>query len=291
MAGLKDIRNRIASVRSTRQITSAMKMVAAAKLKRAQNMVTQIRPYSEKLTEVLQEVSSGLDKNHKNIFINDNESKTVLIVLMASNRGLCGAFNTNICKKAISHVEENYAEQAKEGKVKFYCIGKKAIDYIRKSNYEIYKTEIGIYDDLTYSNANKISESLMEIFANEEFERIDLVYNSFKNAAVHEQIVERFLPMTLEVEEKTNPSEYIFEPEINKILDEMLPKALKIQFFKTILETNAAEQGARMTAMHQATDNATEMIKELTLMYNKARQAAITNELIEITSGAEALKG
>ncbi|MCK9256174.1 MAG: ATP synthase F1 subunit gamma [Bacteroidales bacterium] len=291
MSGLKDIRNRIASVKSTRQITSAMKMVSAAKLKKAQNMLVQIRPYSDKLKEVLQEVSSGLDKNHNNIFINETESKSVLIVLMASNRGLCGAFNTNICKKAISYVNENYSEQAEQGNVKFYCIGKKAVDYIKKTKFEIYKSEIEIFDNLTYSNTNNISESLMEIFANEEFDRIDLVYNNFQNAAVHKQIVEQYLPMTIEVEERLFPSDYIFEPGINDILDEMIPKFLKTQFYKTILDTNAAEHGARMTAMHQATDNATEMIKDLTLMYNKARQASITNEILEITSGAEALKG
>lgn len=291
MAGLKDIRNRIASVKSTRQITSAMKMVSAAKLKKAQDKVLQIRPYSQKLQEVLLELSSNLDKTHKNIFINQTEAKSILIVLMASNRGLCGAFNANICKKAVQYVHENYDEQARQNKVKFLCIGKKATDFIKKSNFEIYKSEFEIFDNLNYDSTNIISEELMKIFANGEFDKIDLVYNSFKNAAVHEQTIETFLPMAIEVQERIHPSDYIFEPSIAKILDEMLPKSLKIQLFKTILDSNAAEHGARMTAMHQATDNASEMIKDLTLMYNKARQASITNEILEITSGAEALKG
>ncbi len=291
MAGLKDIRNRIASVKSTRQITSAMKMVSAAKLKKAQDKVLQIRPYSQKLQEVLLELSSNLDKTHKNIFINQTEAKSILIVLMSSNRGLCGAFNANICKKAVQYVHENYDEQARQNKVKFLCIGKKATDFIKKSNFEIYKSEFEIFDNLNYDSTNIISEELMKIFANGEFDKIDLVYNSFKNAAVHEQTIETFLPMAIEVQERIHPSDYIFEPSIAKILDEMLPKSLKIQLFKTILDSNAAEHGARMTAMHQATDNASEMIKDLTLMYNKARQASITNEILEITSGAEALKG
>lgn len=291
MAGLKDIRNRITSVKSTRQITSAMKMVSAAKLKKAQDRVVQIRPYALKLREVLMEVSSGLDKGHKGVYIENRKPENVLVVLMASNRGLCGAFNANICKKAVSHVRENYSIQAEQGKLKFLCIGKKAADFIRKSEFELYDSEFAIFDNLTFANTTVIAQKLMKLFADGKFDRIDLVYNSFKNAAVHEQKVEQFLPMSLEIKERNNPSEYIFEPGVEQIVDEMVPKSLKTQLFRTILDSNAAEHGARMTAMHQATDNATELIKDLTLMYNKARQAAITSEILEITSGAEALKG
>jgi F-type H+-transporting ATPase subunit gamma len=291
MAGLKDIRNRITSVKSTRQITSAMKMVSAAKLKKAQDRVIQIRPYAMKLREVLMEVSSGLDKGHKGVYIENRKPENVLVVLMASNRGLCGAFNANICKKAVSHVRENYSVQAEQGKLKFFCIGKKAADFIKKSEFELYDSEFAIFDNISFANTTTIAEKLMKLFADGKFDRIDLVYNSFKNAAVHEQKVEQFLPMSLEIKERNNPSEYIFEPGVEQIVDEMVPKSLKTQLFRTILDSNAAEHGARMTAMHQATDNATELIKDLTLMYNKARQAAITSEILEITSGAEALKG
>ncbi|HOK37139.1 MAG: ATP synthase F1 subunit gamma [Bacteroidales bacterium] len=290
MAGLKEIRNRIASVKSTRQITSAMKMVSAAKLKKSQDRITQIKPYAAKLVDVLIEVSSSLDKEHKGIFNEERNQENVLIVLMASNRGLCGAFNSNICKAAISHVQNNYPEQAKSNKVKFLTIGKKAGEFIRKQNFEIIKSADYIYDNSNFESVAKISEYLMQLFADKVFDRIDLVYNSFKNAALQIQTIEQFLPMTVNRNERTNPSEYIFEPNLNEILEEVIPKALKIQFFKAILDTSAAEHGARMTAMHQATDNATNMIHELTLEYNKARQAAITKEILEIVSGAEALK-
>lgn len=291
MAGLKDIRNRITSVKSTRQITAAMKMVSAAKLKKAQDRVVQIRPYAHKLREVLMEVSSGLGKTHKDIYIENRTPEKVLIVLMASNRGLCGAFNANVCKMGVHHARENYASQKALGNVKFLCIGKKATDFIKKSEFSIYGSEFAIFDELTFANTTVIAENLMKLFADGTFDRIDLVYNSFKNAAVHELTVEQFLPMSLEIVERNNPSEYIFEPGIEEIVSEMVPKSLKTQLFRTILDSNAAEHGARMTAMHQATDNATELIKDLTLVYNKARQAAITSEILEITSGAEALKG
>jgi F-type H+-transporting ATPase subunit gamma len=290
MAGLKDIRNRIVSVKSTRQITSAMKMVSAAKLKKAQDRVVQIRPYANKLKDVLAEVSSGLDKNHKGIYNTQRKVEKVLIVLIASNRGLCGAFNANICKKAYSVINEKYSDLSVE-QIKFVCIGKKANDYVKKLGYEIVLSGNELFDNLSFESSVYYSTYLMEEFKKENFDKIELVYNSFKNAAVHQQIAEPFLPMQIEAEERDNPSEYIFEPDMEKIMEEMIPKALRIQFFKAVIDSNAAEHGARMTAMHQATDNATELIKELTLIYNKARQAAITNEILEITSGAEALNG
>jgi F-type H+-transporting ATPase subunit gamma len=290
MAGLKDIRNRIVSVKSTRQITSAMKMVSAAKLKKAQDRVVQIRPYANKLKDVLAEVSSGLDKNHKGIYNTQRKVEKVLIVLIASNRGLCGAFNANICKKAFSVINEKYSDLSAE-QIKFVCIGKKANDYVKKLGYEIVLTGNELFDNLSFESSVEYSTYLMEEFKNGNFDKIELVYNSFKNAAVHQQTAETFLPMQIEADERDNPSDYIFEPDMEKIMEEMIPKALRIQFFKAVIDSNAAEHGARMTAMHQATDNASELIKELTLIYNKARQAAITNEILEITSGAEALNG
>ncbi len=290
MAGLKDIRNRIASVKSTRQITSAMKMVSAAKLKRAQDRVVQIRPYANKLKDVLTEVSSGLDKNHKGVYTVQRPVENVLIVLVASNRGLCGAFNANACKMAITHVDEHYSYLPKE-KIKFFCIGKKANEFISGQGYTIVKEANAIFDDLTFENTVELSKYLMSGFVAGDFDKIDLIYNSFKNAAVQYQVVETFLPMEIKSEERSLPSEYIFEPDMHTIVDEMIPKSLRVQLFKIIIDSNAAEHGARMTAMHQATDNASELIKDLTLMYNKARQTSITNEILEITSGANALKG
>ncbi len=291
MAGLKDIRNRISSVKSTKQITSAMKMVAAAKLKKAQDRVLQIRPYADKMRDVLAEVSSSLDKNHASKYGEVRKIENVLIVLMASNRGLCGGFNSNICKKAMAHVKETYPQQLAKGNVKFVCLGKKSIDFIAKQQYEIVASSEEIFDKLNFASSAEISEQIMTDFVAGKYDKVELVYNSFKNAASQEQKVEAFLPFTIEAGENTKPSDYIFEPSVDSIVEDMIPKSMKTQFFKAVLDSFAAEQGARMTAMHQATDNATELIKSLTLMYNKARQAAITNELSEITSGAEALKG
>ncbi len=291
MAGLKDIRNRIASVKSTKQITSAMKMVAAAKLKKAQDRVLQIRPYADKMRDVLAEVSASLDKNHASKYGEVRKVENVLVVLMASNRGLCGGFNSNICKKAMAYVREAYPQQLAKGNVKFICLGKKAIDFVTKQGLEVVAQSEEIFEKLNYATAMEIADPIMEDFVAGKYDKVDLIYNSFKNAASQEQKVEAFLPFTIEGDENQKHSDYIFEPSVDCIVEDMIPKSMKIQFFKSVLDSFAAEQGARMTAMHQATDNATELIKTLTLMYNKARQAAITNELSEITSGAEALKG
>jgi len=290
MASLKEIKSRISSISSTKQITAAMKLVSAAKLKRGQDKIVQIRPYANMFTKILQEVSSGLEEKHSSIYGEKRNPEKILIVLLASNRGLCGAFNSNICKTAIQHVEEVYSEQLKKNNVKFCCIGKKANDFIRKQKFEIIKSGDEIFDNLTFATTTELAEFLMKNFVEKKFDKIDIIYNSFKNAAIYYQTVENFLPITIEKVENKKETEYILEPSIEKIVDEMLPKSLKIQLHKIILDSFVAEQGARMTAMHQATDNATELIKELTLQYNKARQAAITNELIEITSGADALK-
>ncbi|MDR2836100.1 MAG: ATP synthase F1 subunit gamma [Bacteroidales bacterium] len=293
MASLKELKNRISSISTTKQITSAMKMISAAKLKRGQDKIVQIRPYSNKFTEILQEVSSNLDKNISSIYTETRNPEKVLIVLLASNRGLCGAFNNNICKIAIKHIEDNYSTQIQNNNVKFFCIGKKADDFIKKLKYEIIKNGDEILDDLTFEKTTEYAEFLMKNFVNGTYDKIEIIYNSFVNATVYNQTIEQFLPVSLsnnDNTEKNAKSDYIFEPSVEKIIEEMVPKSLKIQLHKIILDSFVAEQGARTTAMHQATDNATELIKESTLMYNKARQAAITNELIEITSGAECLK-
>ncbi len=295
MASLKEIKNRISSIASTKQITSAMKLVAAAKLKRGQDKIIQIRPYVNKFNEILKEVSSSVDKKHASVYSELREEKKILIVLIASNRGLCGAFNSNICKTALQYVEKNYSAQLKKNNVSFFCISKKANDFISKHKLPIIKNDDTILDDVIFNNTTVLADYLMNSFVNKEFDKIDIIYNSFKNAAVYNQITETFLPVAVDntdnsTQKTLTKTEYILEPSVEKIIDEMIPKSLKIQLYKIILDSFVAEQGARMTAMHQATDNASELIKNLTLQYNKARQTAITNELIEITSGADALK-
>ena len=282
MANLKEIRNRIASVSSTMQITSAMKMVSAAKLKKAQDAITAMRPYSNKLTEILQSLSSSIDSDNK--FAQKRQVKRVLIVSITSNRGLCGGFNSNIFKKSTELVNSVY----NNCDVSFVAVGKKGNDFLRK-NLNVVSTHIDIFDNLNMSSVSLIAESLMSKFINEEFDKIEIVYNKFKNAATQIVVNEQFLPIS-EVEDKSNNNlDYIFEPSKAEIIDELIPKSLKNQLFKAIRDSWASEHGARMTAMHKATDNATDLRDQLKLTYNQARQAAITNEILEIVGGAEAL--
>ncbi|SNR45999.1 ATP synthase F1 subunit gamma [Dokdonia pacifica] len=284
MANLKEIRNRIGSVSSTMQITSAMKMVSAAKLKKAQDAITAMRPYADKLTELLQNLSSGLDSDSGSNYAENREVNKVLIIAISSNRGLAGAFNSNIIKEAKRLAEETYANQ----EVSFVTIGKKANDIIGKSQNVITNNN-EIFDDLTFDNVAVIAEDLMERFATGEFDKIEIIYNKFKNAATQIVTTEQFLPI-LPVEQGTTSNvDYIFEPSKQQIVEGLIPKALKTQLFKGIRDSVASEHGARMTAMHKATDNATELRDALKLQYNKARQAAITNEILEIVGGAEAL--
>ncbi len=288
MANLKEIRNRIASVSSTMQITSAMKMVSAAKLKKAQDAITAMRPYSDKLTELLQSLSANLDKDSGSKFSEEREVKNVLIVSFTSNRGLCGAFNSNILKQSISLAENTYAGK----KVDFITIGKKANDFIGK-NHTIVANHSSVYDDLTFDNVALIAEYIMEQFSNGTYDKIELVYNKFKNAATQIVITEQFLPIVpMEMDgkdEATSNIDYIYEPSEKEIVEQLIPKSLKTQLYKSVRDSFASEHGARMTAMHKATDNATELRDQLKLTYNKARQAAITNEILEIVGGAEAL--
>tara|TARA_R110002020_G_scaffold259768_2_gene473782 strand:+ start:128744 stop:129616 length:873 start_codon:yes stop_codon:yes gene_type:complete len=288
MANLKEIRNRISSVSSTMQITSAMKMVSAAKLKKAQDAITAMRPYSDKLTELLQSLSASLEGDSGSKFAENREVKKVLVVAISSNRGLAGAFNSNIVKEAKLIANSVYADK----EVHFLTIGKKANDILKKSN-TIVQNENSIYDDLSFENVETVAEKVMDLFLKGEYDRVELIYNKFKNAATQIVTREQFLPikpLVAEGAEVENVAlDYIFEPSKEEIVKQLIPKALKTQLFKGIRDSVASEHGARMTAMHKATDNATDLRNQLKLTYNKARQAAITNEILEIVGGAEAL--
>ena len=284
MANLKEIRNRIASVSSTMQITSAMKMVSAAKLKKAQDAITAMRPYADKLTELLQNLSATLDADSGSKFSEQRDVKNVLIVAITSNRGLCGAFNSNIIKTA-TVVAESY-----DANVSVVAIGKKANDALSK-NFEIISNQSPVYDDLTFDNVAEIAEMLMAQFESKAFDKIEIIYNKFKNAATQEIMTEQFLPIVPSEGDANVNLDYIFEPSKEEIVETLIPKSLKTQLYKSIRDSFASEHGARMTAMHKATDNATELRDQLKLTYNKARQASITNEILEIVGGAEALNG
>ncbi len=288
MANLKEIRNRISSVSSTMQITSAMKMVSAAKLKKAQDAITTMRPYADKQTELLQSLSATLDGDIGSDYTADREVKKVLLVAISSNRGLAGAFNSNIVKSSLSLINETY----KGKQVDFFTLGKKANDVLNKEQ-TIIENNIEIFDYLTYENNSQIAQKLMNLFTDGTYDKIILIYNKFKNAATQIIMNEQFLPIVSnqELDEKVEVSDYIFEPSKEKIVEELIPKSLKMQLFKALRDSSASEHGARMTAMHKATDNATELRDALTLQYNKARQASITNEILEIVGGAEALAG
>ena len=284
MANLKEIRNRISSIGSTMKITSAMKMVSAAKLKKAQDAIVQMRPYSNKLSELLQNLSATLDMEDGGAFTVQKGDDNVLIVAITSNRGLCGGFNSSIIKEVIHMTASKYAGK----KVTVLTIGKKGNDILKKS-FDIYRNEGAVFDDLTFENVAPIAEDLMDKFASGEFDKIDLVYNRFKNAATQIITHEQYLPIVPPESGTDNNTDYIFEPNKEEIVKGLIPKSLKIQLFKALRDSLAAEHGARMTAMHKATDNATELRDELLLVYNKARQASITNEILEIVGGAEAL--
>ena len=286
MANLKEIRNRIASVSSTMQITSAMKMVSAAKLKKAQDAITAMRPYADKLTELLQNLSANLDADGESRYAEAREVKKVLVVSISSNRGLCGAFNSNIVKQSVALTQEKYAGK----QVDFVTIGKKANDLLRK-RFTIVSNHNAIFDNLNFEAVAQIAEALMQRYAEGQYDRIELVYNHFKNAATQSVLTEQFLPIQPPAERVAPAVDYLYEPSEVEIVSQLIPKALKTQLYKAIRDSFASEHGARMTAMHKATDNASELRDQLKLTYNKARQAAITNEILEIVGGAEALAG
>jgi F-type H+-transporting ATPase subunit gamma len=286
MANLKEIRNRITSISSTMQITSAMKMVSAAKLKKAQDAITAMRPYAEKLTELLQNLSATLDGDVGGDYTSQREIKKVLVVAITSNRGLCGAFNTNVIKE-VKNRSDFYAGK----QVDVFAIGKKGNDILSKT-LTVIDNQSAIFDDLTFDNVAQIAEVLTQKFVAGEYDRIELVYNQFKNAATQIIQTEQFLPLApIQSDKPVSSGDYIFEPSKEEIVLTLIPKSLKTQLYKGIRDSFASEHGARMTAMHKATDNATELRDQLKLTYNKARQAAITNEILEIVGGAEALNG
>ena len=295
MANLKEVRTRIESVNSTKQITSAMKMVAASKLRKSQNAIMALRPYAEKFGEILERSAANGKKT--TVFAENRELERVLIVPLSSNKGLCGVFNANVIRETMNLVKEEYQSLFDEGRLDILCVGSKVEESLKFKKYPVVGNENHILDDLTYDNAVALAEKLMKYFEEKKYDRIVFVYNQFKNAATQTLVCEQFLPIVSQQStdsgQETSDMEidYIFQPSREEIYNEMVPKSLKMQVYKILLDSFASEQGARMISMTQATDNATELLKELNLTYNKARQSAITNELVEIVSGADALKG
>ncbi|RZK75714.1 MAG: ATP synthase F1 subunit gamma [Pedobacter sp.] len=293
MANLKEVRIRIASVQSTQQITKAMKMVSAAKLKRATNAIIQLRPYATKLKEILGNLSASLEGS-SSPFIQEREPNKVLIIVVSSNRGLAGAFNMNVIKAANNLIAEKYSDQYKNGNVSIVAIGKKSQDFYEKRNYKVIGNNNEIYTALTFQNVTKITDSIMAGFENGAYDKVELVYNRFKNAAVQILTTEQLLPLpkTETTDDiATSNADYILEPSQEEIVEQLIPKSIKIQLYKAVLDSHASEHGARMTSMDKATENAGDLLKALKLSYNQARQAAITTELTEIVSGAAALNG
>lgn len=284
MSGLKEIKNRITSVGSTIQITSAMKMVSAAKLKKAQDAITEMRPYANKMHEILQNVCATLEGDIGGVFIEKRDVKKVLLVVISSNRGLCGAFNSAVIKETSKVINSKY----NGSDVELYTIGKKANDLLSKQ-HNVVKNYSDLYDNLTFKNISNIVQGIMDLFVSGDYDKVEIIYNRFKNAATTILTTEQMLPVVLPVKEDNQNSDYIFEPGKEEIVTHLIPKTLKAQLFKAILDSVAAEHGSRMTAMHKATDNATDLKNDLLLTYNKARQAAITGEILEIVGGAEAL--
>ncbi|MEC4113663.1 ATP synthase F1 subunit gamma [Myroides pelagicus] len=284
MANLKEIRNRISSIGSTMQITSAMKMVSAAKLKKATDTITAMRPYSEKLTELIQNISATLEGDNSGVYSQVREVKKVLLVVVTSNRGLCGGFNSNVIKQATTVARNNYPG----ADIDLLTIGKKGFDILHKQ-FNVIENRSDLYDAFDFENAAVIAEQLMDSFVEEKYDSIQIVYNQFKNAATQIVVTEQFLPLLPIETESSATSDYIYEPSKAEIIETLIPLSLKTQLFKAIADSVASEHGARMTAMHKATDNAKDLKDQLTLSYNKARQAAITNEILEIVGGAEAL--
>jgi F-type H+-transporting ATPase subunit gamma len=289
MANLKEVKERINSVSSTQQITKAMKMVAAAKLRRAQDKIVQMRPYSQKLTSILNNISSGAEGSTDIVYAEERDVSNLLIVAITSDKGLCGAFNSNILKASMALIEEN-----KDKQITVMPVGKKALDYFKKRSFPLISDYSKLFEDVSFDPVKEAAEHVMASFVSGKFDKVLLVYNEFKNVATQEVIKEQFLPISkIEQEDGASRSsqEYLVEPSREYIIEELVPNSLKIQFYKAILDSNASEHGARMTAMSKATDNAAELLKELKLVYNRTRQAAITNEILEIVAGANALEG
>jgi F-type H+-transporting ATPase subunit gamma len=292
MASLKEVRNRITSVNSTMQITKAMKMVAAAKLRRAQDRIIQMRPYAKKLNELIAQVSQGTEVGASSPYTQVREVKNVLIVMVTSDRGLCGAFNTNVIKAAVAFINENYPSQLDKGNISVLSLGKKGSEAFTRRGIKVDNEFTDIFQRLSFDTAKEAAEKVMAAFAEGTYDEVVLVYNEFKNVATQIIRTEKILPLVSEeTEEKTSNTDYIFEPSEEEIILELIPKAIKLSVFKAVLDSNASEHGARMTAMDKATENGGELLKALKIEYNRSRQAAITKEILEIVGGAEALKG
>lgn len=291
MASLKEVKNRIVSVISTQQITKAMKMVAAAKLRRSQERITQMRPFAQKLSSILQNLSNAQSDDGDNWYSTVREEKNILIVAVTSDRGLCGSFNSSVFKGVNRLVAEKYESQYKAGRVTFLAVGKKALEYYTKRKNNVVRDFSTAFLDLSFDTAANIAEYIMQEFRAGKYDKVEIVYNEFKNVATQILRVEQFLPILPPVvEEKTAEVDYIYQPSQAEIIEGIIPKSLKVQLYKALADSNAAENGARMTAMDKATENAGDLLKELRLTYNRTRQAAITKEILEIVGGAEALK-
>ncbi len=291
MASLKEVKSRILSVTSTQQITKAMKMVAAAKLRKAQDNIIQMRPYAKKLLEILHNVSAGNDGDVQNLYADNRNLDKVLLVVITSDKGLCGPFNSNVFKATLQLIREKYNEVQAAGNLTIMPIGKRSLDFFKKGKFQVVEEYALLFSSMNFTSVREAAEYAMSHFVEGDFDRVDLVYNEFKNVATQILRTEQFLPIeTVETEsEEVSATDYIYEPSKTEIVEDLIPKSLKIQFYKALLESNAAEHGARMTAMDKATENAGELLKELKLTYNRTRQAAITKEILEIVAGAEAL--
>ncbi|WP_320020235.1 ATP synthase F1 subunit gamma [Labilibaculum manganireducens] len=288
MANLKEIRTRISSVQKTKQVTAAMKMVSAAKLKKAQDAIVQIRPFAAKLHEILSNLTGSLTNSDDNLYGVERKPEKVLLVAITSNKGLCGGFNANVIKQVTILAETTYAQQNQRDSLHILAIGKQGFEILRK-HFNVVGEYNHVYDNLNFESVSAIASLVMKEFVEGKYDRVELVYNQFKNAGVQVLTTEQFLPVVQPEADMSSLTEYIFEPNQEEILDELIPKSLKTQIYKAMLDSFASEHGARMTAMHKATDNASDLIQDLNLTYNKARQAAITNEILEIVSGANAL--
>lgn len=301
MANLKEVRERITSVISTQQITKAMKMVSAAKLRKAQGAIQQMRPYSIKLNEMLSNILSNLDGDAETTFGQARPVNKACVVVVTSNRGLCGGFNSNIIKAAAAHIDERYASLREKNNLSIICVGRKGFDFFRKryADCNIIDQYVNLFDDLSFDNTVKVPQMLMEAFQSGQFDSVEIVYARFRNAAMQDYVVEPFLPVAKSADTKSKEKgaapamkvDFIFEPGKKQLLNHLVPSILQTQFQKTLLDTHASEHGARMTAMDAATNNAEDLLKELKISYNKARQEAITKELSEIVGGVAALEG
>ena len=295
MANLKEVRTRIESVNSTKQITSAMKMVASSKLRKSQNAIIAMRPYAEKFGEIMAMAMS--DQKSDNVFSEIRTGGRILVVPLSSNKGLCGVFNANVIRNTINLIHDDYQEYFDNNMIDIICIGSKVEEALKYKKYPVVANQNALLDDVTYDNVLPFAEKLIKDFAEKKYDKILFVYNQFKNASTQILVTEQFLPLTIKnssdnIQKETNvETDFIFQPSKEIIFEEMLPRSLKMQVYKIILDSYTSEQGARMISMTQATDNATELIKELNLSYNKARQTTITNEIVEIVSGADALNG